>query len=229
MPDDAVHWRYALPRKNALLKRAGVTVWHRACCAENTLTTDCGLVANCEYGSKWSKYLYVRKRKFIAVVLCNNFLVRVSHFGGKQCSIRDGDLTLRSARIRGDQLLTSSAYRGRLQTFVLSVVGRSIRTFRKWCIFLSEIEARKLCVCVCVFFFSNLLCRVDTCVIHTDTFRITQFQTSNRTGSVRVTEHLRREERETNKMQLIWCLLSNYLNMFRASLCPSSGEQEWWA
>ena len=33
-------------------------------------------------------------------------------------------------------------------------------------------------------------------------------------------------ERETNKMQLIWCLLSNfYLNMFRASLCPSSGEQ----
>ena len=35
------------------------------------------------------------------------------------------------------------------------------------------------------------------------------------------------EERETNKMQPIWCLLSNfYLNMFRASLCPSSGEQE---
>jgi len=30
-------------------------------------------------------------------------------------------------------------------------------------------------------------------------------------------------ERETNKMQLIWYLLSNfYLNMFRASLCPSS-------
>ena len=29
------------------------------------------------------------------------------------------------------------------------------------------------------------------------------------------------------QMQLIWCLLSNfYLNMFRASLCPSSGEQE---
>ena len=28
-------------------------------------------------------------------------------------------------------------------------------------------------------------------------------------------------------MQLIWCLLWNfYLNMFRASLCPSSGEQE---
>ena len=28
-------------------------------------------------------------------------------------------------------------------------------------------------------------------------------------------------------MQLIWCLLSNfYLYMFRASLCPSSGEQE---
>ena len=28
-------------------------------------------------------------------------------------------------------------------------------------------------------------------------------------------------------MQLIWCLLSNfYLNMFRASLCPSSGDQE---
>ena len=28
-------------------------------------------------------------------------------------------------------------------------------------------------------------------------------------------------------MQLIWCLLSNfYLNMFRASLCPSSGEQD---
>ena len=28
-------------------------------------------------------------------------------------------------------------------------------------------------------------------------------------------------------MQLIWCLLSNfYPNMFRASLCPSSGEQE---
>ena len=28
-------------------------------------------------------------------------------------------------------------------------------------------------------------------------------------------------------MQLIWCLLSNfYLNRFRASLCPSSGEQE---
>ena len=36
-----------------------------------------------------------------------------------------------------------------------------------------------------------------------------------------------RVKRETNKMQLIWCLLSNfYLNMFRASLCPSSGEQE---
>ena len=35
------------------------------------------------------------------------------------------------------------------------------------------------------------------------------------------------EERETNKMQLIRCLLSNfYLNTFRASLCPSSGEQE---
>ena len=35
------------------------------------------------------------------------------------------------------------------------------------------------------------------------------------------------EERETNKMQLIWCLLSNfYLDMFRASLCPSSGEQK---
>jgi len=35
------------------------------------------------------------------------------------------------------------------------------------------------------------------------------------------------EERETNKMQLIRCLLSNfYLNMFRASLCPSSGEQD---
>ena len=28
-------------------------------------------------------------------------------------------------------------------------------------------------------------------------------------------------------MQLIWCLLSNfYLNMFRASLCPSSGGKE---
>jgi hypothetical protein len=35
------------------------------------------------------------------------------------------------------------------------------------------------------------------------------------------------EEKETNQMQLILCLLSNfYLNMFRASLCPSSGEQE---
>ena len=35
------------------------------------------------------------------------------------------------------------------------------------------------------------------------------------------------EERETNKMQLIWCLLWNfYLNMFRESLLPSSGEQE---
>jgi len=33
------------------------------------------------------------------------------------------------------------------------------------------------------------------------------------------------EEIETNKMQLIWYLLSNYLNMFRASLCPASGEQ----
>jgi len=33
------------------------------------------------------------------------------------------------------------------------------------------------------------------------------------------------EERETNKMQPIWCLLSNvYLNMLRASLRPSSGE-----
>ena len=38
---------------------------------------------------------------------------------------------------------------------------------------------------------------------------------------------LKGEERETNKMQLIRCLLSNfYLDMFRASLCPSSGEQE---
>ena len=36
------------------------------------------------------------------------------------------------------------------------------------------------------------------------------------------------EERETNKMQLIWCLLSNfYLNMFLESLCPSSGECLW--
>jgi len=35
------------------------------------------------------------------------------------------------------------------------------------------------------------------------------------------------EERETNKMQLIRFLLSNfYLNMFRASLWPSSGEQD---
>jgi len=35
------------------------------------------------------------------------------------------------------------------------------------------------------------------------------------------------EERETNKMQLIRCLLSNgYFNMFRASLCPSSGEED---
>ena len=35
------------------------------------------------------------------------------------------------------------------------------------------------------------------------------------------------EERETNKMQLIRCLLSNfYLNIFQASLCPSSGEQD---
>jgi len=35
------------------------------------------------------------------------------------------------------------------------------------------------------------------------------------------------EERETNKMQLIRFLLSHfYLNMFRASLCPSSGEQD---
>jgi len=33
-------------------------------------------------------------------------------------------------------------------------------------------------------------------------------------------------ERETNKMQLIWCLSNFYLHMFRASLCPSSGEQE---
>ena len=34
-------------------------------------------------------------------------------------------------------------------------------------------------------------------------------------------------ERETKRMQLIWCLLSNfYLNMFRAPLCPSSGEEE---
>ena len=37
---------------------------------------------------------------------------------------------------------------------------------------------------------------------------------------------LRWRER-TNKMQLIRCLLSNfYPNMFRASLCPSSGEQD---
>jgi len=34
-------------------------------------------------------------------------------------------------------------------------------------------------------------------------------------------------ERETNKIKLIWCLLSIvYLNMFWASLCPSSGEQD---
>ena len=38
---------------------------------------------------------------------------------------------------------------------------------------------------------------------------------------------LKGEERETNKMQLIWCLLSSfYLYVFQASLCPSSGEQE---
>ena len=35
------------------------------------------------------------------------------------------------------------------------------------------------------------------------------------------------EERETNKMQIILYLLSNfYPNMFLASLCPSSGEQD---
>jgi len=35
------------------------------------------------------------------------------------------------------------------------------------------------------------------------------------------------EERETNKMQLIRCLLKNfYLNIFRASLCPSSAEED---
>jgi len=39
--------------------------------------------------------------------------------------------------------------------------------------------------------------------------------------------HERRVKGEkTNEMQLIRCLLSNfYLNMFWASLCPSSGEQ----
>jgi len=41
------------------------------------------------------------------------------------------------------------------------------------------------------------------------------------------TSSLLGEERETNKMQLIRCLLSNfYLKMFRAPLCPSSGEQD---
>ena len=98
----------------------------------------------------------VRNRKSIAVGLCNSFLVHVRLFGGKQCSIRDGDLTLRSVCIRGDQLLTSSAYRGRVQTFLLSAVGHCIRTFRKWCIFLSETEAWKL-----LFFFVHLLCKVD--------------------------------------------------------------------
>ena len=40
-------------------------------------------------------------------------------------------------------------------------------------------------------------------------------------------EWLRNSPRETNKMQLIWFSLSNfYLNMFRASLCPSSVEQD---
>jgi len=35
------------------------------------------------------------------------------------------------------------------------------------------------------------------------------------------------EERETNKMQLTWCLSSDfYHNMFRAASCPSSGEQD---
>jgi len=36
------------------------------------------------------------------------------------------------------------------------------------------------------------------------------------------------EERETNKTQLIRCFLLSdfYLNMFRASLCPSSGDQD---
>ena len=35
-----------------------------------------------------------------------------------------------------------------------------------------------------------------------------------------------REREKTNRMQLIWYLLFNFiLNMFRSSLCPSSGEQ----
>ena len=43
-------------------------------------------------------------------------------------------------------------------------------------------------------------------------------------GAFRHSRVLYGEGRETNKMQLIRCLLSNfYLNMFRASLCPSSG------
>ena len=34
-------------------------------------------------------------------------------------------------------------------------------------------------------------------------------------------------ERKTNKMQILWYLLSSvYVNMFQAPLCPSSGEQD---
>ena len=64
---------------------------------------------------------------------------------------------------------------------------------------------------------------VDSCRIKLR--RKKQVRIISQTGEVKICTQS--EERATNKIQLIRCLLSNfYLNMFRSSLCPSSGDQD---
>ena len=60
-----------------------------------------------------------------------------------------------------------------------------------------------------------------------DTFSASFPKISSSFKALVTVNHERKVERETNKMQLIWSLLSIvYLNTFRAPLCPSSGEQD---
>ena len=112
-----------------------------------------------------------------------------------------------------------------------------------WCVVsvrlkLPEVEERKLCLWYTptrrnrkelslnllhnvesvYFFYSNPVFLKNFFAVFTEYFSRMLQKKSHKTQG---------EARETNKMQLIWCLLSNfYLNMFRSSLCPSSGEQE---
>ena len=69
---------------------------------------------------------------------------------------------------------------------------------------------------------------VLTTACHCSVFWVTWIQSTYcHVFSVNMNFNIGWRERETNKMLLIWCLLSNfYLNIFRGSLCPSSGEQD---